>query len=639
MLTLCQILCRSIVKSTIRPPPPPHLLFSRHLHLATRLQRKNFVETENAHAHSILESNPNYIVFRSSTFDDNKFPLTVDLNADYFAEQNWPAQSPAEILKSFHSLIAYCKHTDTCISNGKFDSFINAFTEKCFEFNDNQLSEALQCLIRLPECPSSSTRNFVECWNSLDDNCVERLKNWQTDHILYVCDLWYQLKLAKLNTYNWHAIRKLGRKLQQLSPQQLVQSMFYCNLLREPMVEIFDFEHNLAKHIGRLSLDEIGVMCMGFFKTQTSIKSSDLVSTIIERLCTELGTVSNITCVNVMKTLRYSHKPHHDVLITDILDRIVPQISRFNLLTCLHVALMGSSLQMCHPKSLRLIVERFYREINAARLKDMERISFLIGLYDFETETGIEMDLCHRIAVELKTRVPEISRHPRVFVSCLHYLTMKGVADAELISSALDANFVKMTYGKNVLLGRELFSLDGYAHINMAGTYNGNRLTDKQRALMGKMLTHYLPNRDGKYKLAATDTFLLEIKEAIEKTVKHCQMAHALPHFDRADNIIAYNPVSRETADIGANFPQDYPKTILTRASLLKDCANRDDLEIVNFVIGGRNNFVRNEDRPTGLLRLKLEQSRLVGFRPILVSELFLIQSCAKFLEAGTFFF
>lgn len=621
MLTICRILCRSSAKSTVRSQRSLHLVSARHLHSATRLQRKNFVDTENAYAHSILESNPNYIVFRSSTYDADKFPITLDLTADYFAERNWHDQSPAEILKSFHSLVGYCKHTDICLSSGKFDSFVNAFTEKCFEFDDNQLSEALQCMIQLPECPSSTTRNFVECWNSLDDNCVERLKDWQTDHILYVCDLWYQLRLAKMNTYNWHAIKKLGRKLQRLSPSQLVQSMFYCNLLREPMVEIFDFEHNLAKCIAQLSLDEIGVMCMGFFKTQTSIKSAALVQTIIERLLSEIGTVSDITCVNLMKTLRYSHKPHHDVLITEILDRVVSQIPRLNLLTCLHVALMGSNLQMCHPKSLRPIVERFCREIKEARLKDMERISFLIGLYDFETESGIEMELCRRIVDELKERVPEIVRHPRVFVSCLSYLTQKGVADAELISSVLEPNFLAITYGKNVLLGREVFALDGYVQINMKDTYTGNRLPDKKRAQMGKLLTHYLPSRDGKYKLAATDTFLLEIKEAVQKVVEHCHMAHALPHFDRADNIVAYNPVTRASVDIGDNFPKDYPKLILTRDTLLKGCANSDALEIVSFVIGGRNNFVRNEDRPTGLLRLKLEQSRLVGFRPILVSD------------------
>lgn len=624
MLKICQFIFQSITKHEINKssyiPFVCCTIQTRNFHRTQFLHKKIYVDTENRFAHQILQNNPNYNVFRSTAHPLDQISTSIDITADYFAEKNWSEESAIDILNSFKTLITYCRKTDTCISNSKFDLFIDTFTVKCFDFTDDQLIEALQIFTHLPESPAATTRNFIECWNALDDNCVDRLKDWSFEQALYVCDLWYQLKLAKINTFNWNAIRKIGRKIRKLTPHQLVQAMFYCNLLREPMIEVYEFEHNLMKCIDQLSLNEIGVMSMGFFKTQTSIKSHDLLEIIFARLRTEIETVPDITCVNILKVLRYSSRPNVEWAITALLDSAVSQVPRFTLLTCLHLALMGTDIQLCHPKCFTAIIERFNNEIHRTRLKDMERISFVIGLYDFETESGIERKLCAKILAELKVRIPEITSYPRCFTSCLHYLSMKGFVDEELISSVLNDDFLKLAYGKNPLLGREIFCLDAHTRINMKDTYTGAQLSVKQRQRMGQHLTHYLPDRSGKFRLSATDKFLLEINESIKVTYKHCYMYHALPHHERADSIIAYNRRTGDTVDISANFPAGYPFEMLTRDVLLKDCEMVDDLEVVNFVIGGRNNFVRHQDRPTGLMKMKLDQSRMMGLRPILVS-------------------
>lgn len=218
--------------------------------------------------------------------------------------------------------------------------------------------------------------------------------------------------------------------------------------------------------------------------------------------------------------------------MANLLEATVQQIPRFSLLSCLHIALLGTDIQMCHNKSLNLILERFYRDLKNTRLKDIERLSFVLGLYDFETESGIEKDLCVEFLKELKCRVPEITRHPRCFVSCLHYLTLKGFYDIELISSVLDDKFLKMAYNNNDNLGREVFCLDSFAQINLP-SYSGNRLSDKKRRTMGKLLSHYIPTRNGKFKLSTTDRMLLEIMEATELNYKFCHVTHVLPHYDR----------------------------------------------------------------------------------------------------------
>lgn len=164
----------------------------------------------------------------------------------------------------------------------------------------------------------------------------------------------------------------------------------------------------------------------------------------------------------------------------------------------------------------------------------MERIAFLIGIMDFETSSGIENQLCENILVELKDRIDEISKFPRCFTNCLHYLTFKDFFSEEFLSTILDEKFLKFTFGKNVIVGREVFALDSYARINLQASYNGNLLNLRRRQMMGKHLCHYIPDRSGKYRLSTSDELLLEITETVEELYKFCKISHVLPHYERA---------------------------------------------------------------------------------------------------------
>lgn len=324
----------------------------------------------------------------------------------------------------------------------------------------------------------------------------------------------------------------------------------------------------------------------------------------------------------------------------ELLIKIVPEIPRLSLLSCLHIILLGTDTQVCHEESTEIILKRFHLDLKNTRLKDLERISFVMGLFNFTSASHIEEQLAADILKELKTRVTEIMKYPRCFTSCLHYLTFKGYADAELISTTLDEEYIKLAYGRNITLGRELFCLDSYVQLNF-NPYNGHRLTDKKRKSMGKILCHYIPVRDGEFKLSTTDRILLEIKESSEKLYEHCHMAHILPHFDRpgkqrkrrkrnillyciffTDVVIAYDKRSGNSIDILDHYPENYSGDIVTRDILLKTIEDREHIVLVNIIIGGWNNYVRNLNKLTGLINLKQDQSRKIGFVPVMVSYL-----------------
>lgn len=235
-----------------------------------------------------------------------------------------------------------------------------------------------------------------------------------------------------------------------------------------------------------------------------------------------------------MQSLRYSSKIKESELMKPLLDAIAPEISRLSLLSCLHIALLGTDIQKCHEGVLDPIIKRFIVEIKMARLKDMERISFIISLYDYENQSRDAEILCSKILEELPLRIEENTKYPRCLAACLHYLTLKGFTNKDILDTVLSEKFIHFAYGKHYkLLGRELFSLDSYSKINLKDSYEGSQLNAKMIRSLAKFTVHYIPERSDKYKITQADALLLDVKEAFEDLYQHATLIHILPHYER----------------------------------------------------------------------------------------------------------
>lgn len=88
------------------------------------------------------------------------------------------------------------------------------------------------------------------------------------------------------------------------------------------------------------------------------------------------------------------------------------------------------------------------------------------------------------------------------------------------------------------------------------------------------------------------------------------------------DAIIAYDRRTNAAVNVVDRFPEHYSGDIIDRKLLVAEMCDEDaqHIELINLIIGGWNNYVRNQDRLTGLLAMKQKQSKLIGFTPIVVS-------------------
>ncbi|KAG4074790.1 hypothetical protein HA402_006429 [Bradysia odoriphaga] len=574
---------------------------------------KSSIGCENKFVHAVLENNPKCRVLRGEQYETNDV-ASVDINCD----QDWKDLTTKSIVECLETIGNYCKQNGTTISHKRFDKFVDVCTERCFDFTDNQLIQSLQILIRYPLTESSKSRNFVELWQAFDGACVKRIDTWDFNTILYVCDHWHMLHLGRFNKFNCEGSLKIGKKLKKLPPHQLVQLTFYVSLRRIQLLPMYEIESTFVNSLDSFSLDEIAVVCIGFFKTQATFEIPETVGKICKRLIHEIDTVDSIAISCILKALRRSSNIYQIALVREVLDAIDGQLSRLSTLACLQVAILGTNLHVCHQRCIEQILYRFFIDVKSIRLKDFERTSYVIGFFDFESESNIEKRLCQQFLKELKNRTDEILRYPKCFALCLHYLTLKGYHDEEMISLALSTPFLSAAYGKQTGYDQEIFCLDSYVKINLKETYTGNELTEKDRRHLGNVLCRHVSDDNDEY--SATDKILMELKKTCDELCTHSYLAHVLPHFDRSDIIIAYDNYSNTGIDIAHNLRPHYTGKIIDRSMLVEGLnTEAANVEIFNVIVGGWNSYIRDTPKLNGFMRQKIEQSKTIGLCPVLI--------------------
>lgn len=579
------------------------------LHTSSSVAAKSFIEGENSFAHNTLVRLGNYQLMPPVAASEWNDTVNSVPESDLIAAVHNP-----ELIDRLERVAQYCKSTQVSISDERWDGMVDLFLDRCSSFSDQELLATIRILTIFPPSRGVGARNFLEMWSALDDECLKRLDGWSTEQRLLVCDHWFKLNMAKVSKFPMQATKRLGRNLKRLTPSQLVQTLFYVNMQRKVVLEMFPFEEALAKCIDDLTLDEIAVMSMGFFKTQTRLNIPDVAGKIYERLYDGCLTLPDISLVAILKLLRYSAKLPHAENVVRIQRRLMGRIPELSLLSCLHLALLGSGFQCCDHECITAIIKRFAQDYKDGRLKDYERIAFVMALFDIQTEDSKK--LCKSILEEIPDRKEEIIKYKRCYPSLLNYLSICGHYDKEMISVALTQKFYEAAYGQNLLLGRDIFCLDAFTQIELKGQYEGEVLTEKNRRNYAKLLFNYIPEQGTKYKLSVSDRCLMETKAALDNIYgSQCTvLENILPHFDRADVLLAFDITTKKAIDVKSlHLPAHYSGIILSREELLKSVDNREDIDLVTVVFGGFNSYIRGTETRTGVLRTKIEQLSRIG--------------------------
>lgn len=488
---------------------------NRCINLSRISHVKMYMEHENSYAFGVME-NKGYTMSLTSEQYYESLPKE---QADNLLREDWSKKSPQELFDIFPKFGMYCVENDLSIANKIFDSYIDNLTDNIKFASDKELETLFQSFERWPPTESVKTRNYIEVWAALDDECLNRLAKWEYDTCLSFAALFYKLNIVRISDFMNKLLLKLASKAKHLTPAQTVQTLFYVGIQRRAPIDMHNLEVQIHEKFAEFTLDDLAIIALGFFKSRTPLRDPELVCKIIKKIVENATDVHEVSLAALLKVIRYSLKIDYYGDLNKLLDTLKPEVSRLSVMCQVHIALVGTTTLTLHEQCLNNIAESVGNRIKEARLKDLERLALTFGIFNYRP-SGTECFL-QKIIKELRDpeRASEIVKFGRAFACCVSYLGHLQIYPEDLIAKCLDPTFLELAYGKHPFqYGREILSIHNTVEIFCNG-YKVTLLSEKASTLLAKKYTDYVPDETypGKTQYNATERMMLDVIRILRK--------------------------------------------------------------------------------------------------------------------------
>ncbi|XP_012287240.1 uncharacterized protein LOC105703425 [Orussus abietinus] len=530
---------------------------------------------------------------------------------------NWSSAEPKDIAAAFIALSYHAKKHKDGITDEKYKSILIACTENINRFSEEEINNIILCLGHF--CPSKNTctAEYMNFFKALDMHCVKDLKTKSIAKLLYLCDVWYKARFL----HRVHCIKQiltiLGDKPRKLSYEHLIQFMFYLNLARKPPINMYEIEYHCEKFIDQATVNELGVIAMGFFKTSTPIRNRTVLHKIINKLMQNLSDTHEIALSAILKLTRLSMNLSETSLIQLLLRKLISEVPRLSVTCLVHVAHTSASIQLQDEELMVEIIKKVMENIKECRVKDLERVAFAACTFNYPATHP----LYQYIIAEFSDpkRLEEIQRYPKSLSYSLLFLSQVNLYPKHLINIMMDPKFIENSYENGKSIGREYLSLDCSIEIEVPD-YTGPRLDSKKRKSLAKIWTKpSLPLTD-KMKVPIMNQTLAEVMDHCAEILESMSAVHStvlLPHYNNPDLVICLDH-EKEPISPGPLLSQYSCESIKYPPETFKISARWIVFVIVAYSAMIKTGEVRN--KRTGLTIMKMRQLQKIGYTPFLIS-------------------
>lgn len=364
------------------------------------------------------------------------------------------------------------------MNNQRFIMLLRYSVENLRLFTDQQLLEVLQSFVWLG---IPSTHTLLGLYET--DLC--RRANQMTLHqLLLAADLWRCIG-RQVPQFLKHLYDSVSPHLVQMGVPELVQLLFIIGEGRHfPTSLIRPVQRLLRSHLQKLHPEEIGIICLGLFKSQTSISES-AATQIVNKAHSCVKELSDFAMVNVLKYLRFSYL-YHKEWMQDMTKEVPRRAPRMGVSGLMHVALTCSALHYRNDDILIAVAKTVPALVPHCRSKDSSKLLWAFGTLSFLP--GQSPSFYASLTEALRQRKAEFQRYPEHLLTGLLGLAFVSQFPADLLALALSPDFVKLALKTTQLeLKKDLLTLDGVVSLELP-QWSGPRLSCELREEIADML-------------------------------------------------------------------------------------------------------------------------------------------------------
>lgn len=517
------------------------------------------------------------------------------------------------IVKKLSYNILYSKES---IDPAKYENIFNMLLSNYQKLSNDDLLTLIKHLVPLREL-LQKFRFYQTLCDYLDKECIQRFSNLPINETLLLCDTMYLAMYTPWkNQYIWYSMKKIGAKPHRLSPHELVQVLFFLNICRKPPINMYEFEYCLEQYMDDLSINELGVASLGFFKTGTPFRSGEFLHRIIKKIIAEVDVVDSVSIGALLKQMRFSMQLTQIPTLQELLKVLAPHTSRFTLMSLIHIAHACAKVALYDKEIIDKIIERFNSELKTARLKDIERLIFVFSCLNIDPNNSIYKNVIEELRTTWDTsRASEISKFPYVASRLLGFLAVLGIYPTDLIKHVMSPEYIHASSKGNYhVLSREYCVLDYGLKVEVP-EYDGPFLKPSLLTFLERKHFQYSSKSSTeKSRSNVLLTSVLETCKELFNTMSNISVIRPLPHYLLPDIVFCLDKQNQlvPTSEFLSQFaPSDIKRV---------DQEEWNDVRWIALVIGHPLLLLRQSNLPTGPLAAKIRQLSKIGYTPLLIT-------------------
>ncbi|KAM5246773.1 FAST kinase domain-containing protein 5, mitochondrial [Ctenodactylus gundi] len=353
------------------------------------------------------------------------------------------------------------------LSNASFAVLCQLSVKNIQLFDVPDLISILKAFVNLEIPPSHSMLDVYET------RFCHQVWKMNLDQLLLVADLWRYLG-RKVPRFLKNFFSYLNLHWKDLSLSQLIHLIYIIGESRQAPQDLMQkLESLILKYIDLINLEEVGTICLGFFKSSSSL-SEFVMRKIGDLACADMQHLSSHALVHILKMFRFTHVDH--VNFMKQFGEIAPQrIPSLGVQGVMHLTLACSALHFLDEGVMNTVAASLPPRVAHCRSKDIAKILWSFGTLNYKPPN---MDEFYSSLInEIHRKMPEFSQYPEHLLTCLLGLAFSEYFPVELINTALSPGFVRLAQEiRKFDLTKELYTLDGTVGIECPD-YKGSRLS------------------------------------------------------------------------------------------------------------------------------------------------------------------
>ncbi|XP_047398479.1 FAST kinase domain-containing protein 5, mitochondrial isoform X1 [Sciurus carolinensis] len=293
------------------------------------------------------------------------------------------------------------------------------------------------------------------------------------DQLLLVADLWRCLG-RRVPRFLKIFFSYLNLHWKDLSLSQLIHLIYIIGESRQVPQDLMQkLESLILKYIDSINLEEVGTICLGFFKSSSSL-SEFVMRKLGDLACADMQHLSSHALVHILKMFRFTHVDH--VNFMKHFGEIAPQrIPSLGVQGVMHLTLACSALHILDERVMNAVAASLPPRVVHCRSKDVAKILWSFGTLNYKPPNTEEF--YSSLINEIHRKMPEFNQYPEHLLTCLLGLAFSEYFPIELIDFALSPGFVKLAQERSKFeLTKELYTLDGTVGVECPD-YTGSRLS------------------------------------------------------------------------------------------------------------------------------------------------------------------